>query len=352
MFQLNLTDYDRRVYETELRGFLPDNLIDIHTHIWKNTFRPQGEPNGGSTWIDLVADEQTAEDLTGGFRALFPGQGVTPLVFGGCSHDVGQCNAYVRESAQAYGFPTLFRTTYDMPPDFLESEVRQGGFLGLKPYLSNCPPYIPEKEIRIFDFLPHEHLEAADRNGWIVMLHIPRAARLRDALNIAQLMEIERKYPNVRLVVAHIGRAYSKEDIGDAFEVLRNTRHMLFDFTANVCDDAIKACIRAVGTKRLLFGSDLPIAIMRMYRVVEGGVYRNVVPRGLYGDVSGDPHMRQTDETDITLMIYEELRALKRCAFDLKLSDGDIEDILYRNARDLLAGAGYTAGAAGLPATR
>lgn len=82
---------------------------------------------------------------------------------------------------------------------------------------------------------------------------------------------------------------------------------MLFDFTANVCDDAIKACIRAVGTKRLLFGSDLPIAIMRMYRVVEGGVYRNVVPRGLYGDVSGDPHMRQTDETDITLMIYEEL---------------------------------------------
>ena len=51
-------------------------------------------------------------------------------------------------------------------------------------------------------------------------------------------------------------------------------------------------------------------------------------------------------------MIYEELRALKRCAFDLKLSDGDIEDILYRNARDLLAGAGYTAGAAGLPATR
>ena len=39
---------------------------------------------------------------------------------------------------------------------------------------------------------------------------------------------------------------------------------------------------------------------MRMYRVVEGGVYRNVVPRGLYGDVSGDPHMRQTGEIKIT----------------------------------------------------
>ena len=48
-------------------------------------------------------------------------------------------------------------------------------------------------------------------------------------------------------------------------------------------------------------------------------------------------------------MIYEELRALKRCASDLKLSDGDIEDILYRNAKKLLAGAGYTARTAEMP---
>ena len=60
MFQLRTTAYDRQVYEAELRNFLPDKMIDIHTHIWKNTFRPQGQPNGGSTWINMVADEQTA----------------------------------------------------------------------------------------------------------------------------------------------------------------------------------------------------------------------------------------------------------------------------------------------------
>lgn len=338
MFQLRTTAYDRQVYETELRNFLPDKMIDIHTHIWKNTFRPQGQPNGGSTWIDMVADEQTAENLLESYREMFPRQIVTPLVFGGCSHDVGQCNAYVKESAQKYGFPTLFRTEYSMPPDYLEEEVEKNGFLGLKPYLTNCPPYIPVKEIRIFDYLPYEHLEVANKNGWIVMLHIPRSLRLRDPVNVAQLMEIEKRYPNVRLIVAHVGRAYSKEDIGDAFEVLRHTRRMLFDFTANVCDDAIKACLEAVGPKRLLFGSDMPISSMRMYRVVENGIYYNVVPRGLYGDVSGDPHMRETDERDVTTMMYEELRALKRCAAELKLSDGDIEDILYQNAENLLRG--------------
>ena len=168
------------------------------------------------------------------------------------------------------------------------------------------------------------------------MLHIPRDGRLKDKVNIAQLMEIEEKYPNIKLVVAHIGRAYAKEDIGDAFDILGKTKNMYFDFTANVCDDAIKACIEAVGTKRLIFGSDLPVAIMRMYRIVENGVYYNVVPRGLYGDVEGEPHMRESDETDITIMMYEQMRALKRVAADLKLRDKDVEDILNNNARGLL----------------
>ena len=223
-----------------------------------------------------------------------------------------------------------------MSPDELEANVISGGFLGLKPYITNCPPYIPANEIRIFDFLPHEHLRIANKNGWIVMLHVPRSQRLRDAVNIAQIMEIEEKYPNLKLIVAHIGRAYSREDIGDAFHVLSNTKNMYFDFTANLCDDAIKACIEAVGTKRLIFGSDLPISIMRMYRITEQGVYYNIVPKGMYGNVSDDPHMRETDKTDITLMIYEQLRALKRCAIDMKLNDSQIEDIMNNNAARLL----------------
>ena len=168
------------------------------------------------------------------------------------------------------------------------------------------------------------------------MLHIPRDGRLKDPVNLAQLIEIEEKYPDVKLIVAHIGRAYAKEDIGNAFDILGKTKNMIFDFTANVCDDAIRACIEAVGTKRLIFGSDLPIATMRMYRIVDDGVYYNVVPRGLYGDVEGEPHMRESDENEITLMIYEQIRALKRVAIDLKLSDKDVENIMNCNAKRLI----------------
>lgn len=333
---VKLTDYDKYVYEKELKTFLPYEFIDCHTHIWKKDFPFEGSSNGGATWTKKVAEYLEAEELIGSYKTLFPENKVTPLVFGSCSRHIPTCNEYVKEKSEKLGFPTLFRTSYDMAPDYLEEQVKKGGFLGLKPYLSNCPPYIPAAEIRIFDFLPHEHLRVADKNGLIVMLHIPRSKRLRDAVNIAQIMEIEEKYPNLKLIVAHIGRAYAKEDIGDAFNILKGTKNLVFDFTANVCDDAIKACIEAVGTKRLLFGSDLPFATMRMYRVVENGVYYNVIPRGLYGDVAGEPHMRETDEKNVTFMIYEQLLALKRVAADMKLNDSDIANIMYLNSKKLI----------------
>jgi len=336
MYSLELNEYDYKVYEQELKDFIPDKFIDLHAHIWKNSFKPYGKANGGATWIDLVADEISAEQLVDTYIKLFPQKEVTPLIFGGIKHNIKECNDYVFDASKKFNFPALLRTDYAMTGEEVESLGKEYGFVGIKPYITNCPPYIPENEIRIFDFLPYEHLKVADKNGWIVMLHIPRSNRLRDAVNIAQLMEIEEKYPNLKLVVAHIGRAYSVEDIGNAFNVLKNTKNMLFDFTANLSDDAIKACIEAVGTKRLMFGSDLPISNMRMYRVVENGFYYNVVPKGLYGDISSDPHMRDTVNEDITLMLYEQLRALKRVAYSLKLSDNQIEDIMYTNSKKLI----------------
>ena len=168
-------------------------------------------------------------------------------------------------------------------------------------------------------------------NG-VVMLHISRDGRLNDPVNIAQLMEIDQRYPNAKVIVAHIGRAYTPESLGNAFDTLRNSQNLYFDFTATTYDPAMTACINAVGTKRFMFGSDMPITKMRMYRVTENGTYINVVPRGLYGDVSLDPHMRESDEENITTFMYEELLAFKRSAQKLGLSREDVEDILCNNA--------------------
>ena len=34
MFGIQLTDYDKKVYEEKLADFLPDKIIDAHAHVW------------------------------------------------------------------------------------------------------------------------------------------------------------------------------------------------------------------------------------------------------------------------------------------------------------------------------
>ena len=329
------TAYDRKVYEKELKDFLPNRIFDAHVHVSTAGLQSYGSHNGGSTWMDHISQEMDVKNFLAINKQLFPEQKTEALIFGACLTNIEQTNKFTIECNREYNFPMLYRSDYAEEPDALEARVKAGGFIGLKPYLSNCPPYIPSREVRIFDYLPPSHLEIANKNGWIIMLHIPRDKRLGDPVNIAQIMEIEEKYPNIKLIVAHVGRAYTEADFGCAFDILKNTKNMMFDFTANLFTPAITEGIKTVGVDRFLYGTDLPIAVMRMYRVVENGDYFNVVPKGYYGDVTGQPHMREEESDSISLMVYEQLLAFKRSAMELNLRDCDIEKIMYSNAKAL-----------------
>ena len=333
MFGFKLTDYDKKVYQEELNEFLPKNIVDAHTHVYLKEFKKPKK--GPGYWPSRVAEDCSIEDLIQTYKDLFPNQNVVPLIFGSPSANLEPSNAYISEKSKEYNYPALYLSHYDMSGEFLEEEVIKGGFQGLKPYLYNCKAGVDGAEAGIFDFLPHHHLKVADKYGWKVVLHISKPDRLKDPSNIRDLMEIEQKYPNVKLVVAHIGRAYAPEDIGNAFDTLKHTKNMMFDFCANTLPLATERCIEAVGTKRVMFGTDMPIAKMRMYRISEDGYYINVVPRGMYGDLTGAAHMRESDEETISNFTYEIVRGFKKCAENLTLTKKDVEDIMCNNAANL-----------------
>jgi predicted TIM-barrel fold metal-dependent hydrolase len=253
--------------------------------------------------------------------------------------DFEAANAYVSHAAREHGFAGLVFASPQWSAQRLEREICQGAFLGAKVYLTLSPADIPVDQIRIFNFLPHEQLEVLNEYGWIVMLHIPRSSRLRDPVNLADVLEIERRYPNAKVILAHVGRAYCPEDVGDAFAVLRETERLLFDISANTNAAVFEQLIRTVGPRRILFGSDLPITRMRMRRVCESGNYVNLVPKGLYGDVSGDKHMREVagEQADAqSFFLYEEIDAFRWAAQATGLTPADIEDVFYGNAARLI----------------
>lgn len=340
--KIEVKPYDTELYKSNIESFLPDKIIDIHTHMWLSRLRQKRNPEKMS-WAGRIADENPAEDLILTYEKLFPGKKVLPLTFSsvGPDDDIEAANEYVRSCSVKYNFPSLAYAVPDWSAEEFERKIIAGGFLGCKVYLSFAKKYIPSDEIRIFDFLPHHLLEVLNRHGWICMLHIPRSKRLRDPVNIAQLMEIEELYPNVKLIVAHVGRAYCVEDVGNAFDILGKTQNMLFDISANTNSEVFKQLIETVGPERIFFGSDLPIFSMRARRISEDGVYINIVPKGLYKGVEGDVHMREVEgaEADrITFFLYEEIDAFRKAALSTGLTKKNVEDVFCGNAARLIKG--------------
>jgi predicted TIM-barrel fold metal-dependent hydrolase len=346
-FQLNATD--ERFYNTYIKDFIPDKIIDVHTHVWLTEFKRKKEiqPRRTVTWPSMVAKDNSIEDHMNSYRIMFPEKKVIPVIFSNLSpgDDLDAGNGYIRSCAEQYKLPSLMYATPEMKGEVLERAVNEGGFLGIKVYLDFSSPQIPKNEICIYDFLTRDHLEAADKNGWIVMLHIPRNDRLKDPLNIAQMTEIDRTYKNAKVIIAHVGRAYCFEDVGDAFEHLRKTERLYFDISANCNEQVFTELLKNIDRKRILFGSDLPILKMRTKRICENGMYINLIPKGLYGDVSGDPHMREcTGEIaeQMTLFMYEEIDAFRKATLNTGLKEGAVEDIFYNNACRMLREAGFT----------
>lgn len=334
---------DHKFYEKRLRDWLPDKIIDIHTHVWLKQFN---EKTGKKTtrtvsWPAKVAKENPVEHLVETYSLMFPGKTVTPLMFTGLvsEKNLDKANDYVARVSRERKYPALIFSHPCWGADEFEKKIQALGLLGAKSYLSLAPDCLSTTEIRIFDYFPHHQLEVLNRHGWIMMLHIPRDGRLRDPVNLAQMLEIEERYPNIKLIIAHVGRAYCPEDIGDAFKVLSKTRRMYFDISANTNAEAFRQLLETVGPKRVLFGSDLPILRMRTRRICEKGFYVNLIPKGLYGNVSGDKHMREVNKQEadkLTFFMYEELFAFSRAAHAVGLTADDIKDVFYNNAQRIL----------------
>jgi uncharacterized protein len=341
LFEVKQVDID--CYYNKIEDFIPDKIVDIHTHVYTRELLKKDENSNGRTvsWPELVAKENPVEDLFETYHLMFPGKTVIPFIFTFPLKlkDLNEANDLIRKCCltnHAYG---LILTNPEWSSEELERKLLTGNFYGAKVYLNFAPVYIPGKEIRIFDFLPYHQLSVLNKHGKIVILHIPRDERLKDPVNLAQIIEIENRYPDIKLVIAHVGRAYCLEDVGNAFEVLSVTKNVLFDFSANTNQWVFEQLINAVGPKRILFGSDLPITRMRMKRICENGYYINIVPKGLYGDVSYDKNMRETGDLEsdqLTFFMYEEILAFRLAAIETGLSKNDIKDVFYNNAMQML----------------
>ena len=78
-------EIDKTFYRNYLYDFLPERIIDIHTHIWLDRMvEPEAKGDISTkiaSWPLRVALDNSIEDLLETYQLVFPGKSVLPLIF-------------------------------------------------------------------------------------------------------------------------------------------------------------------------------------------------------------------------------------------------------------------------------
>jgi len=330
---------DGEFYEEHLRDFLPREMFDFHVHLTlEEHMRPISEERIKASWAMEVARVLSYETLRAVYDELFPRQEVEQLCFPFPIREtkLEQANGYIRDLIAAGKTAGLYTSDPAEDPGLLREQLVGGGFSGIKPY----PDLAGDRQsddLSVFDFVPHEHLRVLDDLGMVVLLHLPRKNRLRDPRNIEEIKELVRRYPRVRLVVAHLGRSYCTSFAAEGLPALRECGGVYYDLSAVLNPEVLKIAFEEVGAERLLFGSDFPITTVRGKQEWRGDQYVN------FSDVAYSWNKERKppeEEAKYTFFIYEACLALKRAGEDFGLSREDFENIFCRNAKRLLGNVG------------
>ena len=326
---------DETVYRSELLPWLPPRILDAHVHVSLAQCRVPISPERiKANWAMEVGVRQSWEELRTAYATLFPGVEVFCLAFGGVFQelDISAENGYVLQGIKdaAHRARGLFVTR---PGDNakLIHEAFERGFSGIKPYPDLAPD--SQADCSVFEFLPREHLDALNEHRGILTLHLSRPGRIADPDNIREALEVADTWPDIRLVLAHVGRAFCLPTALKGLPHFTGRPNVRFDCSAHLNPDVFAYFLETLGPERLLFGSDLPITLMRGVREHAGERYIN------YTDA---PYSWNTDrkspeeEARYTFFLYEELRALISALGRVGMGKAEMEAILYSNAARML----------------
>ena len=319
-----------RLFTEEFDAFLPERILDFHIHIFNDGVAPANAPFscGGHPLIKYDID-----DLRQDLNETYPMRDTYGVCFGMpiVAFDSAKNNRYVGEvcdNKRFFGLRLL--DLKNDSPEALRADLESGRFVGVKPY----PDYVRKPNVNdaeIHEMLPDWVMQPVNDLGLIVMLHIPRSARLADPLNQKQLVELCTHYRNAHIVLAHIGRAYYLKNVIGNLDDLKNLPNLYYDLAMVNHWEVMEHLFATVDPRKILYSTDIPIALAPGKSVEINDQYTYVTPVPWALSISDDHR-----KLKFTGFLYEELRAIKKATERLSLPRAFVEDIFFNNGMTLL----------------
>lgn len=304
-----IDDNDRHFFAEIIAPRLPDRLIDAHLHI------NLPEHVSGVT-AEAIADDWALqcghvlpiETAQANNRMLYPGRSmdVLALPFPLAEADMAANNAYLAERFVGMGGHALMTVRPEWDSEQVEEAFLRGGFSGFKPYVTLAQG-VAEEELRIFDFMPPRFFDIAERHHTAVLIHLPRRERLADDDNVRDLRSIVERWPNVRLVLAHLGRCFNPCFLREGLDKLGDTvQRLWFDTAAVINPEVYRLALERISMDRILFGTDQPVLLWHGRREWTERSYRNLCRE----DFPWNDHPYPEREAAYVLFLYEQLKAI------------------------------------------
>lgn len=325
-----MTPNDVRIYQEELAPRLPKKIFDAHVHVFNKDFFPEGFRFPEKSTYNKFGGEFPIELWRELMQEILPEQEVWLNCFSTPSLDIDN------DRTPAVRGEREFVMAMVSPADSVETlsrRIEKSNAVGVKPYLNYAAHVYGKKsnDVEVNDMLTVEQLEYLNGKSLAVTFHIPRSGRFADPLNQRQMIALCEKYPNVKFIFAHIGRAYFMRNIIDSnIEEFSQYPNAYFDTAMINSADIMKYTFDHFPLERVLFGTDTPIALLRGKSVEINNQYAYLMGENY---AIGTSIIDTSGVVEFTTFFYEQLRAMLDAT-----PKADLDKLFFTNAYKLFTG--------------
>jgi len=322
-----------KIFKEEFEKFLPEKIFDFHIHLCPvEAVKPDGFAiNAGGNKLKEYTFEELKEDL----KFLYPERDFYGVCFGVAHPDLNSdiMNEYVFDVCEREKFFPFRILKPEENEKKVEEEVVKNKFYGFKPYRNYAEKYKSREEVEILDFLPEKFLRIADKYGLIITLHIPKEKRLADEKNLEQISYICEKYPEAKIVLAHVGRCYYFKCIYENLDKIKKYKNLYFDLAMVNNFEVLEFLFENVEEEKILYATDIPIALAAGKSVEINNQYSYITPVPWELSICD-----REGKITFTSFAYEELRAIKKAVERKNKNSEFVKKIFFDNAYKLIKG--------------